>query len=134
MCNVSSFFIKKKLLTKEKLFRQLKYRNFLEAPQYSNQPSAFYPVGPHQDISIYYPGLSRDAGRPVYDQQRPQGFQIDHKIPEHYTTLRTASSQHGHVIHPGPGLAINPAQAAPKGIYTFYVFFLCFIKNLSKSA
>ncbi|XP_066257119.1 G protein pathway suppressor 2 isoform X1 [Euwallacea similis] len=85
-----------------------------KAPQYSNQPSAFYPVAP-QDISIYYPGLSRDAGRPVYDQQRPQGFQIDHKIPtEHYNALRTASSQHGHVIHPGPGLAINPAQAAPK--------------------
>ncbi|XP_050295018.1 G protein pathway suppressor 2 isoform X2 [Anthonomus grandis grandis] len=88
-----------------------------KAPQYTNQPSAFYPVGP-QEIPVYYPGLPRDpAGRPVYDQQRPQGFQIDHKIQaEHYSALRTAPSQHGHVIHPGPGLAINPGQAAqPKG-------------------
>lgn len=84
-----------------------------KAPQYSNQPSAFYPVAP-QDISIYYPSLSRDAGRPVYDNQRPQSFQIDHKLQEHYTALRTATTQHGHVIHPGSGLAINPAQAPPK--------------------
>lgn len=85
-----------------------------KAPQYSNQPSAFYPVAP-QDISIYYPTLSRDAGRPVYDNQRPQGFQIDHKLQEHYTALRTATTQHGHVVHPGSGLAINPAQAPQKG-------------------
>ncbi|KAL1512734.1 hypothetical protein ABEB36_002274 [Hypothenemus hampei] len=85
-----------------------------KGPQYSNQPSAFYPVAP-QDMAIYYPGLSREAGRPVYDQQRPQGFQIDHKLPEHYSALRTGSTQHGHVIHPGPGLAINPTQAPPKG-------------------
>lgn len=87
--------------------------NSTEAPQYSNQPSAFYPVAP-QDISIYYPGMSREAVRPVYDQQRPQGFPMEHKMPEHYGALRTAT-QHGHVIHPGPGLAINPAQAPPKG-------------------
>lgn len=86
--------------------------NSTEAPQYSSQPSAFYPVAP-QDISIYYPGMSREAVRPVYDQQRPQGFPMEHKMPEHYGALRTAT-QHGHVIHPGPGLAINPAQA-PKG-------------------
>lgn len=64
---------------------------------------------------MYYPGLSREAGRPMYDQQRPQSFQIDHKIAEHYPTLRTASSQQSHVIHPGSGLTINPAQAPPKG-------------------
>jgi len=85
-----------------------------KAPQYANQPSAFYPVAP-QDIAVYYPSLSRDAGRPVYENQRPQSFQIDHKLQEHYTALRTATTQHGHVIHPGPGLAINPSQPPQKG-------------------
>ncbi|KAH0999050.1 hypothetical protein HUJ05_006813 [Dendroctonus ponderosae] len=85
-----------------------------KVPQYTNQPSAFYPVAP-QEISMFYPGLSREAGRPMYDQQRPQSFQMDHKIAEHYPTLRTASSQQSHVIHPGSGLTINPAQAPPKG-------------------
>ncbi|XP_076268491.1 uncharacterized protein LOC143201366 isoform X2 [Rhynchophorus ferrugineus] len=87
-----------------------------KAPQYSSQPSAFYPVAP-QDISIYYPTLSREAARPVYESQRPAAFQMDHKMPEHYSVaaLRTATSQHGHVIHPGTGLTINPGQATAKG-------------------
>ncbi|XP_030755335.1 G protein pathway suppressor 2 isoform X2 [Sitophilus oryzae] len=85
-----------------------------KAPQYSNQPSAFYPVAP-QDISIYYP-LPREAPRPMpYETPpRPTAFQMDHKINEHYSALRTATSQHGHIIHPGTGLTINPGQPTPK--------------------
>ncbi|ERL83692.1 hypothetical protein D910_05494 [Dendroctonus ponderosae] len=96
-----------------------------KVPQYTNQPSAFYPVAP-QEISMFYPGLSREAGRPMYDQQRPQSFQMDHKIAEHYPTLRTASSQQSHVIHPGGSITAGYPirtqqqyqQAAPASLYT----------------
>ncbi|XP_060522956.1 G protein pathway suppressor 2 isoform X2 [Cylas formicarius] len=85
-----------------------------KTPQYSSQPSAFYPVAP-QELSIYYP-LSRETARNVYENQRAQPFQMDHKIPEHYSTLRTTTSTHSHVIHQAPGLPINPqTQQPPKG-------------------
>ncbi|KAJ8928980.1 hypothetical protein NQ314_018379 [Rhamnusium bicolor] len=81
-----------------------------KTPQYTNQPSAFYPVAP-QELSIYYP-LPREPARNVYESPRPQTFHLEQKLPEHYA-LRTPSS-HGHVIHPG-SLPINPQQAQPKG-------------------
>ncbi|KAJ8963175.1 hypothetical protein NQ318_018640 [Aromia moschata] len=81
-----------------------------KTPQYTNQPSAFYPVA-HQELSIYYP-LPREPARNVYESPRPQAFHLEQKLPEHYA-LRTPSS-HGHVIHPG-SIPINPQQAQPKG-------------------
>ncbi|XP_018566085.1 G protein pathway suppressor 2 [Anoplophora glabripennis] len=75
-----------------------------KTPQYTSQPSAFYPVAP-QELSMYYPT------RNVFESPRPQAFHLEQKLPEHYT-LRTPSS-HGHVIHPG-SLPINPPQSQPK--------------------
>lgn len=84
---------------------------FVETPhQYSNQPSAFYPVAP-QELSIYYPLPTREPSRTVYEPPRPQTFHLEQKMPDHYA-LRTPVS-HGHVIHPG-SMPITQ-QAPPKG-------------------
>lgn len=90
---------------------------FLETPhQYSNQPSAFYPVAP-QELSIYYPLPTREPNRTVYEPPRPQTFHLEPKMSDHYT-LRTPAS-HGHVIHPG-SIPITQ-QAQPKGKCDFFL-------------
>ncbi|CAH1169874.1 unnamed protein product [Phaedon cochleariae] len=85
-----------------------------KTPQYSTQPSAFYPVAP-QELPIYYP-LPREpgmqSGRAVYETQRPPAFHLEPKMPEHYA-LRAAGSHGGHVMHPG-GMTISQ-QGQPKG-------------------
>ncbi|CAH1108629.1 unnamed protein product [Psylliodes chrysocephalus] len=82
-----------------------------KTPQYSNQPSAFYPVAPQELQPMYYP-INREPARSVYETPRLQTFHLEPKLTEHYA-MRNPGPHPGHSLHPG-AIPISQ-QTPPKG-------------------